>query len=324
MIIVTGGAGMIGSAFVWKCNQEGEDDIWIVDNLNTSEKWRNLVGLRYSDYWHKDEFLEIILEGDLPKSVRAIVHMGGCSATTESDADYLMENNYRYTRILAEWAMAHGVPFLYASSAATYGDGDMGFDDNKERLHLLKPLNRYGYSKHFFDLCAQKEGWLDKITGLKFFNVYGPNEYHKGDMRSVMCKTYSQILESGEIKLFKSYKSSYTNGGQMRDFIYVKDVVTVMWWLLKHPHVTGLFNLGSGQARTWNDVANALFSAMGRTPKVEYISMPDHLIHQYQYFTEAPMKKLKATGAPLDFLSLEEAVADYVKSYLVSQETLRH
>lgn len=318
MIIVTGGAGMIGSAFVWKCNQEGLDDIWIVDHLAESEKWKNLVGLRYTEYYHKDAFLEIVLESRLPNNVKAIIHLGACSATTEKDGDYLMENNYRYTRILAQWAIEHGIPFIYASSAATYGDGNLGFRDDHTQLHSLQPLNRYGYSKHFFDLCALKEQWLDSITGLKFFNVFGPNEAHKGDMRSVMCKAYTQILETGTLKLFKSYKPNYTDGGQMRDFIYVKDCVNVMWWLLQHPKVTGIYNIGTGIARDWNAVGKALFAAMGKPAHIDYIDMPESLQKQYQYFTEADMTKLAAQGAPLNWMTLEESVEDYVKTYLMT------
>lgn len=316
MIIVTGGAGMIGSAFVWKCNQEGVEDIWIVDHLSDSEKWKNLIGLRYTEYFHKDAFLDLVQEKKLPKSVEAIIHLGACSATTEKDGGYLMENNYRYTRILAQWAIEHRIPFLYASSAATYGDGSLGFRDDHTQLHDLRPLNRYGYSKHFFDLCALHEGWLNHLTGLKFFNVFGPNEAHKGDMRSVVCKAYTQILETGTLKLFKSYKPTYPDGGQMRDFIYVKDCVNIMWWLLQHPKITGIYNIGTGLARDWNAVAQGLFSALKLPAKIDYIDMPEALRTQYQYFTEADMSKLSAQGAPVAFMSLEEAIADYTQKYL--------
>lgn len=316
MIIVTGGAGFIGSAFVWKLNQEGITDIVIVDSLKDSEKWKNLVGLRYLDYIHKDDFIEFLYMSDSFTQVDAIIHMGACSSTTETDGDYLMENNFRYTQNLAEWCLDKNVYFLYASSAATYGDGAFGFDDNHDLLPQFRPINRYGYSKHLFDLHAQSRGWLDKIVGLKFFNVFGPNEFHKEDMRSVICKAYSQILETGTLNLFKSYKPEYADGGQMRDFIYVKDVVNIMWWLLNNRNVYGIFNIGTGQARTWNDLASSVFKAMNKPTSITYIDMPDSLKSQYQYFTLAPTQKLRHAGCQISFHSLEEAVSDYVSHYI--------
>lgn len=323
MIIVTGGAGFIGSAFVWKCNQEGQEDILIVDTLKTSEKWRNLVGLSYADYIHKDVFIERLIDGDYDESdIEAIVHMGACSATTELDADYLMENNYRYTQILAEWCVENDVRFIYASSAATYGNGENGFEDSIDKITALRPINRYGYSKQFFDLQAMRSGLSKNIVGLKFFNVFGPNEYHKDDMRSVVCKAHKQILETGEIKLFKSYRSDYVDGGQKRDFVYVKDCVEIMWWLLNTPTCNGIFNIGTGQARTWNELASAVFHAMNITPNITYIPMPESIQNQYQYFTQASMTKLQDAGCPIRCRPLEEAVQDYVKIYLNSQAYL--
>lgn len=316
MIIVTGGAGFIGSAFVWKLNQEGITDIVIVDSLKESEKWKNLVGLRYLDFIHKDDFIEFLFMSESFTQVDAIIHMGACSSTTETDGDYLMENNFRYTQNLAEWCLEKNVYFLYASSAATYGDGLLGFEDDHSLLEQFRPINRYGYSKHFFDLHAQHRGWLDKIVGLKFFNVFGPNEYHKQDMRSVICKAYGQILENGTLNLFKSYRVDYSDGGQMRDFVYIKDVVNVMWWLLNHRNVTGIFNIGTGQARTWNDLGNAVFKAMGKAPSITYIDMPDFLKKQYQYFTLAPTQKLRRFGCDVQFRSLEDAIDDYINHYV--------
>ena len=315
-IVVTGGAGMIGSAFIWKCNQLGIDDILVVDNLGETEKWKNLAGLSTRDYIHKDTFVDLILNDKLSSNVTAIVHMGACSATTEKDADYLMENNFRYTRVLADWAIKHDARFIYASSAATYGAGEHGFEDNEEALDKLRPINMYGYSKHLFDLHAKRQGMLDNIVGLKFFNVFGPNEYHKGSMMSVICKFLPDIKETGVMKLFKSYRDDYVDGGQMRDFVYVKDVVEVMVWLMQTPEVNGLFNVGTGQAKTWNDVAHAMFSALEMMPSIQYIDMPEGLDKQYQYFTEASMKKLQATGCPVQFHSLEDAIKDYVVNYL--------
>jgi ADP-L-glycero-D-manno-heptose 6-epimerase len=322
MIIVTGGAGFIGSAFVWKLNQEGIDDILIVDELGDSEKWKNLVGLRYQNYIHKEDFLDLIYTDAELKQVDAIIHMGACSSTTETDGDFLMENNFRYTQILAEWCLANDVHFIYASSAATYGDGTKGFSDSHDTIKGYSPINRYGYSKHFFDLYAYRKGWLDTIVGLKFFNVFGPNEYHKEDMKSLVCKAHKQILETGTLKLFKSYKKEFKDGGQQRDFVYVKDVVDIMWWLLNNRQVAGLFNIGTGQTQTWNDLAESVFKALGKKTNIEYIDMPDNLKDQYQYFTEAPMKKLQELGCPIKTRPLAEAVDNYINQYLNSNSHL--
>lgn len=317
MIIVTGGAGFIGSALVWKLNQEGIDDILIVDNLNISEKWKNLLSLRYRNYFHKDYFYSLILETeDIGFKVEGVFHLGACSSTVEQDMDYLMENNFRYTRFLASWCLEQDIPFVYASSAATYGDIEKGFSDQHDLIQALRPINRYGYSKHVFDLWALRNQILDQITGVKFFNVFGPNEYHKDSMKSVVCKAYSQITETGALKLFKSYRDNYKDGEQKRDFVYVKDCVDVLWWLFNNPKAMGIFNLGTGKARSWNDLGHAVFKAMGQEPMIEYIDMPDDIRNQYQYFTQADMKKLKKAGCPVKFSSLEDSVSDYVKGYL--------
>jgi ADP-L-glycero-D-manno-heptose 6-epimerase len=241
--------------------------------------------------------------------------MGANSATTERDADHLMENNYRYTRQLAEWSVENGVRFLYASSGATYGDGDAGFSDELP-IERLTPLNMYGYSKQLFDLQAKRSGLAGHIVGLKFFNVFGPNEYHKAGMVSHIFRGCQQIQQTGSIKLFRSYREGYADGEQKRDFIYVKDCVNTMWWLMCHPAINGLFNLGTGKARSWNDLAYALFAALKVSPQIEYTPMPDELQGKYQYFTEATMAKLAATGCPLPAYSLESAVLDYVRYYL--------
>lgn len=316
MFVVTGGAGFIGSALVWKLNSEGIDDIIIVDRLGTLDKWENLVKRRFVDYFHKDDFFRMICEDTISFNVRAIIHMGACSSTTERDADYLMENNYRYSRKIAEWTMKNDVRFIYASSAATYGDGGMGFSDDDQVPLTLRPINMYGYSKQVFDLWVMRNKLRDKITGIKFFNVFGPNEYHKDDMRSVVYKAYHQISETGRVKLFKSYKPEYKNGEQMRDFVYVKDCVDVLWWLLENREVNGIFNLGTGHARTWNDLVNAVFLAMNQSTQIDYIEMPESIRDQYQYLTEAKMDKLSSAGCPLSFRSLEDAVYDYVVNYL--------
>ncbi len=316
MIIVTGGAGFIGSAFVWKLNGEGIEDVIVVDHLGTSDKWKNLVPLRFEDYLRKDDFFDMVCDDDVPFEVSAVVHMGACSSTTERDADYLWENNFAYTRTLAEWALDHDIRFIYASSAATYGDGSQGFSDDHGKIPALKPINMYGYSKQVFDLWVLREKLEKKMAGIKFFNVFGPNEYHKGDMTSVIFKAFHQIRQTGKVRLFKSYLPEYPDGGQMRDFVYVKNCVDVLWWLLKHPKTNGIFNLGTGRARTWNDLINAVYAAMNLAPDIEYIEMPEGLRNQYQYFTEADMGKLKKAGAPVDFPALEDSVRDYVQNYL--------
>ncbi|MBC8134911.1 MAG: ADP-glyceromanno-heptose 6-epimerase [Fibrella sp.] len=316
MIVVTGGAGFIGSAMVWKLNEHGVDDILIVDELGTDDKWKNLVPRRYRDYLHKDVFIEKVRTNTL-NGVTGIIHLGACSATTERDADYLMENNFRYTRDLAEWAAGRGIRFIYASSGSTYGDGEFGFGDDDSQIPALRPLHMYGYSKQLFDLHALRTGLAAQTVGVKFFNVFGPNEYHKAKMRSVPLIAFEQITGTGALKLFKSYRPDYGDGEQKRDFVYVKDCVNALWWLLNNKSVNGIFNLGTGTARTWNDLGKAVFVAMGREPNIHYIEMPDTLRNQYQYFTEAPMDKLRATGCPLPQFTLETAIADYVQNYMM-------
>jgi len=322
MIVVTGGAGFIGSAFVWRLNKEGIDDIVIVDSLGTDDKWKNLVNLRFADYIHKDNFLRLICDDQIPFDIKAIVHMGACSSTTERDADYLWNNNYLYTKTLAVWAIQRSIRFIYASSAATYGDGTQGFSDDYGKINELKPINMYGYSKQVFDLWSLKNHAENKIAGIKFFNVFGPNEYHKADMTSVIFKAFHQIKETGMVKLFKSYLPKYPDGGQMRDFVYIKDCIDVMWWLFNSPAENGIFNLGTGKARTWNDLIKAVFTAMAIKTNIEYIEMPESLRNQYQYFTEAKMDKLKSSGCPFSFSSMEDSVRDYVVNHL--QKTDQH
>jgi len=319
MHIVTGGAGFIGSALVWKLNQMGIDDILVVDDLGFGEKWKNLVNRDFADYLHKATFLQLLEKGRL-SGIDAILHMGACSSTTEQNAEYLMENNYRYTKILAEYCLQGSIRFIYAGSAATYGDGSLGFDDDPELLPRLKPLNMYGYSKQLFDAWAWRNNLLSRMVGLKFFNVFGPNEYHKGDMMSVVCKAFSQIQEKGRLRLFKSHRADYAHGEQKRDFIYVKDCVEVVWWLLQHPEVNGIFNLGQGRARSWNELAAAVFSAMDRPFAVDYIDMPESIRERYQYFTQANMSRLSALGCPIQGRRLSESVAEYVRGYLSRED----
>jgi len=322
MIIVTGGAGFIGSAFVWKLNCEGRSDIVIVDTLKTSEKWKNLVPLKYTDYWDRDDFITAIKTKTFPYPISAIIHMGACSATTETNGDYLMNNNFTYTRILSEYCIEHDTYFMYASSAATYGDGEHGFSDHHRLIDSLRPINRYGYSKQLFDQHALRTGTINKQVGLKFFNVFGPNEFHKNDMKSIVCKAYYQILETGKIRLFKSHRDDFGDGEQQRDFVYVKDVVDLMYNLLQTPAVTGIFNVGRGEASTWNELAHALFLAMGREPNIEYFEMPETLRNQYQYYTCADMTKIDMTPITYSPASLTDSVKDYVTNYLQNDSRL--
>jgi ADP-L-glycero-D-manno-heptose 6-epimerase len=318
--IITGGAGFIGSALAAHLNRTGIENIVIVDELRSGDKWKNLVNLRYADFVHKAEFLRRVQEDRLPSDVAAIVHLGACSATTERDADYLMDNNFKYTRALAEYSLEKDIRFIYASSGATYGRGDAGYSDDDETTRTLKPLNMYGYSKQLMDLWALQTGVADKIAGLKFFNVFGPNEYHKGDMQSMVSKAHRQIREEGTVQLFKSELPEYRDGEQMRDFVYVKDCVAVMDWLLQNPSVGGIYNVGSGKARTWKDLMHAVFAALGKEPSIEYIPLPDALRGRYQYFTEAPIEKLRAAGYTAPMTSLEDAVRDYVTNYLETSD----
>jgi len=246
--------------------------------------------------------------------------MGACSSTVEKNASYLIENNYKYTQVLAKWCVKNGKKFLYASSAATYGDGSSGFNDDHLELDELKPLNIYGYTKHLFDLWAYRNNLFEKIAGVKFFNVYGPNEYHKGDMRSVINKASEQIKKEGKIKLFKSYRNDYKDGEQKRDFIYIKDAVDAVLYIFDKG-LKGIFNLGTGKARSFNDLAKAIFASLNKEVNIEYIDMPEGIRARYQYFTEARMDKLfKVAGYNKKFLSLEDGIDDYVKNYLLKEE----
>lgn len=321
MILITGGAGFIGSALAKQLNILGHSDLVIVDKLEDSQKWKNLRGLKYQDYIHADELFngdydDLIAETDM------IFHMGASSSTLEKNMDFLMKNNVAYTQALFRFAATKNIPFIYASSAATYGKGERGYDDSHESIPELMPLNPYGYSKQIVDeWILKEESKPEHWFGLKFFNVYGPNEYHKEDMRSLVHKSFEQISSTGKVKLFKSYKPDFLDGEQLRDFIYVKDVVRAMIELSdpdKALH-SGIYNLGTGKARSFLDLTKATFKAMGATPKIEFIEMPESLRNQYQYFTEAQMKKFLSVVPGFQFTNLEEGITDYVTNYLVKE-----
>ncbi|HEY5086054.1 MAG TPA: ADP-glyceromanno-heptose 6-epimerase [Gemmatimonadaceae bacterium] len=317
-VLVTGGAGFIGSALVWELNQRGCERIVIADFLETSEKWRNLAPLAFEDYIEADDLLPRLESKSLGR-FDGVLHMGACSSTTERNAAYLVRNNYQFTKELSACALSSNARFVYASSAATYGDGAVGMSDDSSLpyLHKLRPLNMYGYSKQMFDLYAAQRGILDKIVGVKFFNIFGPNEAHKGDMRSLVNKAYEQVAATGEIRLFKSYRPEYADGEQKRDFLYVKDAVAMTLHLAAGDNMNGLFNVGSGAASTWLGLATAVFAALGKPANIRFIDMPEELRSKYQYFTEADIGRLRARGYSAPVTPLADAVTDYVKNYLV-------
>jgi ADP-L-glycero-D-manno-heptose 6-epimerase len=317
MIIVTGGAGFIGSAIIATLNKKKVTDILVVDQLGCDQKWKNLRNLSFADYVEKDDFLEMVIEDKLDGSVDAVLHLGACSDTTETNASYLLKNNYEYTKLLAQWSNKNNIRFIYASSAATYGDGSAGFGDDENKIENLRPLNMYGYSKHLFDLWARRTGLLKKIVGLKYFNVFGPNEYHKANMRSFCLKAFEQINATGKVHLFKSYKPDFGDGEQVRDFIYIKDAVDMTLFFLDNPKRNGIYNIGTGRPRTWNDLVMAVFAGMGKKPNIEYIEMPDSIRNQYQYYTCAETAKLRKAGYEKTTIPLEDAIKQYVQDYLL-------
>lgn len=323
-VLVTGGAGFIGSALVWALNQYGVERIVIADRLGTDEKWRNLVPLKFEDYVDADDLFARLNNASIG-SFDLVLHMGACSATTERDATFLMRNNFEFTKDLAHWARNHAARFVYASSAATYGEGNTGMSDADEStpaLATLRPLNAYGYSKQLFDQYAARNGLLSHIVGLKYFNVYGPNEAHKADMRSLVHKAYGQIATTGRVQLFRSHRAEYKDGEQKRDFLYVKDAVAMTLHLAMTRTANGLFNIGSGQAHTWLQLVDALFVAMERDRAIDFIDIPQNIRDKYQYFTEADITKLRNTGYTKRVTPLADAVRDYVQNFLANDRRL--
>tara|TARA_R110002072_G_scaffold64203_2_gene159361 strand:+ start:202883 stop:203854 length:972 start_codon:yes stop_codon:yes gene_type:complete len=319
MILVTGGAGFIGSVLVKELNKQGHEEIVIVDRLRDTTKWKNLKGLKYTEYIHADDFLDSTYQ-ELHESLTAIYHIGACSSTTMMDMDYLMENNVNYSKSLWILASHLEIPFIYASSAATYGDGELGYSDDHAEVPKLMPLNPYGYSKQLFDEWVLKQDIMPSFWyGLKFFNVFGPNEYHKDEMRSLVHKAFGQINESGKVKLFKSHKDGYEDGKQLRDFIYVKDVVRAMIELSTKSDDSAILNMGTGKCRSFLDLVKATFVAMDKKENIEFIDMPESIRDQYQYFTEANMDKFRKICPNFKFSTLEDGVKDYVQEYLCKE-----
>ncbi len=319
MLVVTGGAGFIGSALVAALNARGRDDILVVDDFGDGPKWKNLRGKRFLDVVAPEAFARDLAARAHQGKIEGILHIGAITDTSFPDVDELYARNVRYTRTLAQWATANGVRFVYASSASVYGDGARGFSDDDALTPTLLPMNPYAFSKWLSDTEAIRERWTDKVAGLRFFNVFGPNEYHKGRMASVVWHATAQIRETGRINLFQSHKEGYADGEQERDFVYVKDVCAVVLWFLDHPDANGIYNVGTGRARTFNDLARAIFRALDRAPQIAYIPTPENIRAAYQYHTEADLSRLRGVGCDVPFTSLEEAVSDYVGNYLQNE-----
>lgn len=317
MIVVTGGSGFIGSALIWRLNQLGRTDIIVVDHFGENEKFKNLIPLKFVDIFDREYFGSMVQDGFLKDNkIETIYHLGACSSTTMQDFNYLLHNNYEYSKFLCGNAIDNNIRFIYASSAATYGDGSNGYIDDESKIETLRPLNGYGYSKQLFDLWVKNNGFLDKVVGVKYFNVYGPNEYHKGDMRSVVSKSFDQIKELEKSKLFKSYIEGMADGEQKRDFIYVKDAVEMTLFFGENKIVNGIYNVGTGQANSFNNLVKPIFKALGLKENIEYFEMPEVLKNKYQNFTQADISKIRKAGYNKDMTDISNAVTDYVSNYL--------
>lgn len=320
MIIVTGGAGLIGSAIIWKLNQRNIDDILVVDQLCSDDRWKNLSPLKFKDYINKNDLICNLMQNKY-KKITKIIHMGACSSTTEKDVDYLMRNNYEYSKKLFHYCIENDIKFVYASSCATYGDGSNGYNDYDVYIEKYKPLNPYGYSKHLFDLYVGKTNGFENTTGLKFSNVFGCNELHKQNMMSMVCKSYFQIKQTGKVQLFKSYNDNYKDGQQVRDFVYVKDVANMVVDAVFKPHTSGLFNIGSGEQHSWNQLVKHVSKALKRDVNIQYIDMPQDIKRHYQYYTQAKTKKLQGRNVQINITPFEEAIFDTIK-YLEQNKRL--
>ncbi|KIL97284.1 ADP-L-glycero-D-manno-heptose-6-epimerase [Paramagnetospirillum magnetotacticum MS-1] len=328
MILVTGGAGFIGSNILAALEEKGAGKLVVCDRLRSGSKWQNIAKRELSDIVHPEQIFDFLQAN--AKHMEVVIHMGAISATTETDADKILANNFSLSLALWKWCALHNVRFIYASSAATYGDGNQGFDDDASMEHLakLRPLNAYGWSKHLFDRRVARKVWAGsrkppQWAGLKFFNVYGPNEYHKGNQQSVVAQVYPHAEKDAAYQLFKSHNPKYPDGGQLRDFIWVGDVVDVVMWLIENPKVSGLFNVGTGKARSFLDLANAVYRAVGREPQIKFRDTPIEIRDKYQYFTQAKMERLHRAGYAKPFTSLEDGVEMYVKRYLAAADSYR-
>lgn len=328
MIVITGGAGFIGSNILAALEERGETDLVVCDRLRSGSKWRNISKHEVADLVHPEQLFDFLASNHEP--IKAIIHMGAVSSTTETDADHISANNFSLSLALWSWCAAHEVRFIYASSAATYGDGDAGFDDDWSIGHLakLQPLNAYGWSKHLFDRRIARKLLEGKRkppqwAGLKFFNVYGPNEYHKGAQQSVVAQIYPHAAADAAYPLFRSHRPDYKDGEQLRDFIWIDDVVDVVLWLYDHPEVNGLYNVGTGQARTFKDLAGAVYRSLGKEPNIKFNDTPVAIRDKYQYFTQAKMDRLRAAGYAKPFTSLEDGVATYVNRFLAQADQYR-
>lgn len=319
LIIITGAAGFIGSNVVHYLNSKGFENLVLVDDFHESVKWKNLVGARYVDFLSKYEVFDWLDERE--DDIEAFVHLGANSATTESDGDYLLENNYRFSVRLAEYALHNDHRFIYASSAATYGSGKQGFVDDHDHLDDLRPMNLYGYTKHMFDLWLKRQGALDDVVGLKYFNIFGPGESHKDRMASMVYHMTKKIRLEGKVGLFASSEpEKYADGDQVRDFLYVKDAAAMTCYFLENTEAGGIYNIGMGKTHTWNQLANAVFSAMGKESHIEYIPMPEDLVRQYQNYTCADMKKFQSVyGKHFAPTELDAACHEYVVNHLLPE-----
>ena len=323
MLVITGAAGIIGSALLWALNQRGRSDIMLVDDIDHNEKEKNIAPLQYEELVGIDEWQQQLRVGAYDqRGIEAIFHLGAISATTEKSWEKLQHRNVEYTQDIIRWCIDRGVRCIYASSGQAYGSGEHGYSDNHDVFDELKTITLYGKSKLLVDIWARDAGYLERAVGLRYFNVFGPNENHKEDMRSVIAKQYETIVEKGYIELFKSDNPDYADGEQQRDFLYVKDAVAATLWFFDQPKLAGVYNIGTGQARTWNDVAQAMFAAGGREPDIRYVAMPKILQGKYQYFTQADITKLRATGYQQEFMSLEDSIGEYIKEYLAPQKHL--
>jgi len=316
MILITGATGFIGSAAASALNRKGRNDLLLCDTFGSQDKWKNILGLRYSRFIHRDELFGFLSEAPHARDITGIIHLGACSDTTEADMDYLLENNVNFSIRLCQWALDHGIRFVYASSAAVYGDGGLGFSDSDELTPKLRPLNKYGFSKWMFDLWVLENGLAGQVAGLRYFNVFGPNEYHKEAMASVVFRSFPRAQQEGKIRLFDSHRPDVAHGEQARDFIYIEEANDMTLFVLDSPGVNGIFNVGTGRAHTFNELAAGLFAGLGKKPSIEYFPMPAELRQRYQYFTRADMSRMRKAGFPEQKDRFQEQVAAYVRDYL--------